>query len=210
MINWPSLFVIGDIHGHIPEYLKLLASLPPGSRSIALGDMYLGRPGVNLPELPPEHKFIRGNHDDPKLCREHPNYLGDFGYLPDDHIFFLSGAFTVSAPVLQNSAYWYKDEELSAEELETAIAIYREMNPQLLLSHEGPSDIVAEMLGNVQGSYHEAKRACVKSRTAVALQRMIEAHAPPNQIFAHHHRRWIAKRGPTTFRCLKESEVCEC
>jgi len=50
-----SLFLIGDVHGRIDEYLKLLASLPPGSRSIALGDLYLGRPGVVLPELPLEH-----------------------------------------------------------------------------------------------------------------------------------------------------------
>jgi len=87
-----SLFLIGDIHGRINEYLKLLASLPPRSNSIALGDIYLGRPGVHLPELPPEHKFLRGNHDDPALCREHPNYLGDYGYLPDDDLFFVNGA----------------------------------------------------------------------------------------------------------------------
>jgi predicted phosphodiesterase len=73
------IILIGDIHGRIPDYLRLVATLQPGSRSIALGDVYIGRPGVHLPELPPEHKFIRGNHDDPKLCREHPNYLGDYG-----------------------------------------------------------------------------------------------------------------------------------
>jgi hypothetical protein len=74
-----SLFLIGDIHGRIDEYLKLLASRPPYFRSIALGDMYLGRLGVHLPELPTGHKFLRGNHDDPALCRAHPNYLGDYG-----------------------------------------------------------------------------------------------------------------------------------
>jgi len=75
--------------------------------------LYIGRPGVVLPELPPEHKFIRGNHDDPKFCREHPNYLGNFGDLPDDELFFVSGAQTASWRVLGNSKYWYKDEELS-------------------------------------------------------------------------------------------------
>jgi hypothetical protein len=54
--------------------------------------LYIGRPGVVLPELPPEHKFLRGNHDDPKLCGKHPNYLGEYGYLPDDELFFVSGA----------------------------------------------------------------------------------------------------------------------
>lgn len=53
------MFLIGDIRGRIDGYVRLLATLPPGARSIALGDLYLGRPGVHLPELPPEHKFIR-------------------------------------------------------------------------------------------------------------------------------------------------------
>jgi hypothetical protein len=100
-----SLFLIGDIHGRIDEYLKLLASLPPGSRSIALGDLYLGRPGVVRPELQPEHKFLRGNHDDPARCRAHPNYLGDYGYVPDDDLFFVSGAQAASWRVLGNSKY---------------------------------------------------------------------------------------------------------
>jgi hypothetical protein len=76
-----SVFLIGDPHGRIDEYLKLLASLPPGSRSIALGDLYLGRPGVMLPELPPEHKFLRGNHDDPALCRAQPKLLERIGLI---------------------------------------------------------------------------------------------------------------------------------
>jgi hypothetical protein len=28
-----------------------------------------------------EHKFLGGNHDDPALCRKHPNYLADYRYL---------------------------------------------------------------------------------------------------------------------------------
>jgi hypothetical protein len=202
-----GLYCFGDIHGRIPEYLKLLAALPPGSRSIALGDLYLGRPGVSLPDLPPEQMFLRGNHDSPKLAAAHPNYMGNYGYIPEQEIFFLSGAFTASAAVLQNSAYWYKEEELSVEELEAALTLYCETKPRILLSHEGPAEIVAKMLSGVEGNYHEAKQACVKSRTALALQRMIEARAPDHHIFAHYHRRWTAQRGKTSFRCLKELEV---
>jgi hypothetical protein len=204
-----GLYCIGDVHGRIPEYLKLLAALPPGSRSIALGDLYIGRPGVSLPTLPPEQMFLRGNHDSPKPATAHPNYMGDYGFIPEQGIFFLSGAFTVSAAVLQNSAYWYKDEELRAEELDAALDLYCETKPRILISHEGPAEIVAEMLNGVEGNYHEAKQACAKSRTAVALQHMIDAHLPDHHIFAHYHRRWTAKRGRTTFRCLKELEVCE-
>jgi hypothetical protein len=66
-----------------------------------------------------------------------------------------------------------------------------------------------EMLAGSDGSYVEAKRQCAKSRTAVALQRMIEVHAPEKHFFGHYHRRWTTKHGHTTFRCLKELEICE-
>ena len=123
------------------------------------------------------HHFLVGNHDAKSAAKAHPNYVGDYGYVPEQGIFFLSGAFTVSAPVLQNSAFWYKDEELSVEDLDTAFALYCATKPRILLSHEGPAAIVEEMLNGVDGNYHEAKRACVTSRTAIALQRMIDTHA---------------------------------
>jgi hypothetical protein len=52
------------------EYLKLLASLPQGSGSIALGDLYLGRPDVSLPEMESQHRFITGVHDKSISIRE--------------------------------------------------------------------------------------------------------------------------------------------
>jgi hypothetical protein len=70
--------------------------------------------------------------------------------------FYLSGAFTVSAAVLQNSKFWYADEELSAEELAAAFDLYRKNKTRILLSHEGPSTVVAEILAGLDGSYVEA------------------------------------------------------
>jgi hypothetical protein len=96
--------------------------------------------------------------------------------------------------------------------LDAAFDLYRETEPRILISHEGPSEIVAEMLAESSGNYAEAKRACVHSRTKVTLQRMIKAHAPaPAPHYSgHYHRRWTTTHGGTTlFRCLKEMEVCE-
>jgi hypothetical protein len=205
-----NLYLVGDIHGNMADYLTALDAMPKASSSFALGDLYLGRPGISLPVMDPRHRFIRGNHDSPSIAASHPNFAGQCGYT-EDHggLFYLSGAFTVSAAVLQNSKFWYADEELSVADLDAAMALYSKSKPRILLSHEGPSEIVAEMLAESSGNYAEAKRACVHSRTAVALQRMIESHAPEQHFFGHYHRHWTRAHGATTFRCLKELEICE-
>jgi hypothetical protein len=204
-----SLFLIGDIHGRIDDYLKLLASLLAGSRSIALGDMYLGRPGIHLPELPHEHKFLRGNHDNPALCRAHPNYLGDFGYLPDDELFFVSGAQTASWRVLGNSKYWYADEEMSDSALNDAIAIYKDTRPKIVISHTAPFEAAKEILKELNGSYFLNKHCDVESRTSRALQEMLAAHQPSAWFFGHFHINREFLIGETKFRCLAEMAAFE-
>jgi hypothetical protein len=204
-----SLFLIGDPHGRIDECHKLLASLPPGSRSIALGDLYLGGPGVDFPELPAEHKFIRGNHDDPALCRKHPNYLGDYGYLPDDDLLFVSGAQTASWRVLGNSKYGYRDEELSPEQLQATFTIYEESKPSIVISHEAQGEAAREVLNELAGSYFAANAETTSSRTCAILQKMFEAHGPDRWYCGHYHvNREFALHG-TIFRSLAELSVCE-
>jgi hypothetical protein len=199
-----SLHFIGDIHGRIPEYLKLLNGLPSGSRSIALGDLYIGWPGVVVPELAPEHKFIRGNHDDPALCRNHPNFLGDYGYLQDNNLFFVSGALTASWRVLGNSKFWYRDEELSDPDLNEAITRYKETRPKLVISHTAPSEAARQILKDLGGSYFLSKEGDSESRTSRALQEMSEAHQPQAWYFGYFHINREFVVGETKFRCLAD------
>ena len=60
------MLIIGDVHGKINEYLQLIKNR---KHSIQLGDFGVGF--VDIPELPINHRFIRGNHDNPELlnCR---------------------------------------------------------------------------------------------------------------------------------------------
>ena len=82
------MIVIGDIHGKTKTYQKWIRdNLDPGQFSVQIGDMGLGFVGVGLPApgmspLDLNHKFFRGNHDNPQKCRAHRNYLGDYDYLP--------------------------------------------------------------------------------------------------------------------------------
>jgi len=114
--------------------------------------LYIGRPGVVLPELPPEHKFIRGNHDDPKFCREHPNYLGNFGYLPDDELFFVSGAQTASWRVLGNSKYCDISLELPSRlPANTEILLFRVLQESLTNIHRHSGGSRAKIRAGIAG-----------------------------------------------------------
>jgi hypothetical protein len=79
----------------------------------------------------------------------------------------------------------------------------------VVVSRRGDAAGLRVNFGRLDENYIEAKRQCANSRTSLALQRMIQAHAPEQHFFGRYHRRWTAKRGATTFGCLKEMEVCE-
>lgn len=63
---------IGDVHGSPKAYRRAVGD---AERSIQVGDFGLGF--VRMPQLGPGHRFIRGNHDCPDLCRERPDWIAD-------------------------------------------------------------------------------------------------------------------------------------
>ena len=65
--------------------------------------------------------------------------------------------------------------------------LYEETKPDYVLSHECPTEAVLFMLQGLIGQYFEAKRDCVQSRTAQALQLMYEIHQPKEWCFGHYH-----------------------
>ena len=80
---------IGDVHGKYDRYKKIMKSC---TDSIQVGDMgvgfrqYIGHEIGKMYPNPPydrmvegNHKFIRGNHDNPATCRSHTQWIQD-GY----------------------------------------------------------------------------------------------------------------------------------
>ena len=206
MLREYKLVFIGDAHGKIDALLRLIAADPHTTQIFQLGDMGLGF-GASLPKRGPHFRWIRGNHDDPAQCRAHPNYLGDFGYLPELRLFYLGGGFSIDhewrkewmrrggAPV------WWPDEELSQEELKQAEALFVRYKPRIVISHECPSSvatIVLQEAGVGPGGDDEP------SRTAKSLQRMFEMHRPRYWIFGHYHLDKTLILEGTTFRCCAE------
>lgn len=187
------VLVIGDVHGFTKTYQKLIKILPPGLRSIQVGDMGIGFKGAGLHQMGPEHSWFRGNHDNPEKCRATYNYRGDYGYDAATGIFHVAGAWSIDRASRVAGETWWADEELSYTELSNIIAWYEQVKPRFVLSHEAPTKAGATLLyyamiaqkGNA-GYWHE-KLKCGQSRTAEALQQMLEIHQPKEWIFGHYH-----------------------
>lgn len=206
---------IGDAHGKIKDLLQLITRLrtfkdsnrTPG-RIIQLGDMGLGFSGVILPPQDDAFAFIRGNHDSPSLCRQHPNYARDWGMY--NGIFLVAGAYSIDSDWRiqwqnQNPGkhVWWPDEELPDEQLEAAYQQYLVSRPNIVATHEAPASVGRQIL---ECGFRIEKSSCIASRTAVALQRMFAKHQPEHWFFGHYHRSWQTEIEGTTFTCLNELE----
>jgi Calcineurin-like phosphoesterase len=199
-----GIVVIGDVHGKVETYQKIIQRMPEGQRSVQIGDMGLGFKGVGLHEMPDCHKWFRGNHDNPEKCRANKNYLGDYGYLPEDKLFWLGGAFSIDRDYRVEGVSWWRDEELSIEELGKAVNLYEETKPEYVLSHECPSEAAKFMLQSL-GIRSTANDA--NSRTAQALQIMYEIHQPKEWVFGHWHvdkTFHLKQDSRTEFHCVAE------
>ena len=102
------------------------------------------------------------------FCLKH--FLLRYAYLPDDELFFVSGAQTASWRVLGNSKYWFKDEELSNSDLNEAIGLYKDTRPKIVISQTAPAEGAKEILRDLNGSYFLNKHSDAESRTSRALQ----------------------------------------
>jgi hypothetical protein len=182
------MIIIGDIHGWTKSYTRLVDRLESEHKSsIQIGDMGLGFKGVGLHKLPDNHKFIRGNHDSPKKCQQHHNYLGEFGYDSQTGIFHIGGAWSIDRAMRIPDISWWAGEELSWLQLDECVQMYKNCQPKFVVSHECPSKVSQVLLGGILGPYFSAKLECGQSRTGQAMQIMLEAHQPKEWVFGHYH-----------------------
>lgn len=68
-----KFFFIGDVHGKFNKYIDILKN-NNYNISIQVGDFGIGFADIEYPtELGSNNFFIRGNHDNPHVCKNHPN-----------------------------------------------------------------------------------------------------------------------------------------
>ncbi len=218
------MLLIGDVHGDIVKYQRLIKR---GRSSLQVGDLGLGFPGgdsavmTNMYRLmdarPPHHQYhkvLRGNHDNPDVFLGHEytddfgkrhkilplqSYLGDWGYLPDQDLFFVSGAFSIDRDWRTALVDWWPNEELCVEDLRQATEFFMRMQPRFMVTHDCPNLIYPELCG---------KGVVIPNNTSLALDMMLTGHQPEKWYFGHHHQtKEISHKSGTLFRCLAEYEA---
>ena len=192
------MIFIGDVHGKIDRYLEKLGDKP----SLQIGDMGLGFEGVHLPSLASQHRFIRGNHDNPQTCRRHQNYAGDYGYDFAPKLFYLGGAYSVDKQWRVPGVSWWEQEEMSTRALRSALKTYSEARPEIVATHDCPESVSRYLLGTILIGFRPEK--LVRTRTGQALQAMLEIHRPKVWVFGHYHIDKDFEMDGTRFICLNE------
>jgi len=201
------MYFIGDIHGKTKEYFKIIKELP---KSIQVGDF-----GFGFQTMPSDwdsnHKFIRGNHDDPSACNLHPNYLGDYG-ITDDGIFYVGGGYSIDYKWRQvhnyanpNEQVWWEDEEIAESEFPKILEMYEKEKPEIVVAHDAPEHIQKYL---VEGNSDD-KRRFINRTCHGLLPAMIEIHKPKIWIFGHYHTDEEIIIDGVRYKCLDELEVFE-
>lgn len=204
---------IGDVHGKYNRYRELIRNVP---RSIQVGDMgvgFIGEISGRLLQNPPydamvqgDHRFIRGNHDNPAVCAKHSQWIPD-GTI-EGNMMFVGGAVSIDRQYRIEGRSWWPDEELSYPALDVITGKYLSVKPEVMVTHECPEEVAQEILQrlSIPGVKLDPQFA---SRTRQAFQAMWSAHSPKLWVFGHWHVPFDHVLRGTRFVCLPELAVLD-
>lgn len=193
---------IGDIHGKNSSYLDIVKSSP--YPTVQVGDYGCGfrvNPISSLQPINSEiHRFIRGNHDNPSLCRVQANYIPD-GTI-ENRILYVGGAGSIDRMYRTEELDWWADEQLSIKELNGILDSCHREQPEIIISHECP-EFIADVICNLRG-FHKYQD---DNRTRMMLQQIYyldPEYKPDLHIFGHWHVDAEIMYNGTRFICLNE------
>ena len=195
---------IGDIHDKASSYVAIIeeSEYP----TVQIGDYAAGFNAIRdehkmsaMVAASGKHRFIRGNHDSPEVCKQHPYWIED-GTI-ENNIMYVGGAWSIDWYRRTNGIDWWDDEELSIAEWGQVIETYAVMKPEIMVTHDCPSSVSKELFigaGKALGSRE------IPTRTGQALQSMFELHQPKLWIFGHWHFNEMRVMDGTKFICIGE------
>lgn len=193
--------LIGDIHGDLYPYQLMLEGQ---KRSIQVGDFGIGFAGPYWHEKAEyiqeqgDHRFIRGNHDHPKKCKEEMTYYIPDGFVEND-VMFVGGAWSIDWGWRTEGIDWWADEECSIAEFEQIIDTYRTVKPRVMITHDAPTFVTAEMFVKTGKAFGDK---IIQTRTGQAFELMMDIHQPEEWYFGHWHHTASATFRGTKFQCI--------
>ena len=189
--------IIGDVHGKYQDYLNIVKN---HEYTIQLGDY--GFKYESLKDVDhTKHLIIGGNHDNMDKIINTTHYLGDYGYteLNGINFFWYRGAYSIDRQYRTIGINYWSNEENNIETFIKARELYREVKPDLVLTHDCPESIVYQMLSPNHRIYQNI--------TNWALGEFFNIHQPKRWFFGHHHQSKTIQYGNTKFICLDELEI---
>lgn len=192
---------IGDIHGMTSLYREIAAD---ADSSVQVGDYGIGflsgneMDAINSFHDGSNHRFIRGNHDDPGLCKSTSGYIPDGTFDVDNSIMYIGGAWSIDWQGRTPGFDLWLDEECSMQEFETLLESYEKNKPKIMVTHDCPGSVAFELF--IKGTKHTQ----YPTLTAQALDAMFEVHQPDIWLFGHWHGDRDVEINGTRFICLGE------
>lgn len=189
---------IGDIHANIHEYQQLTKGI---DNSVQVGDFGLGFGAERLTFSDGNHRFIRGNHDDPSLCRSHLKCIKDGTY--EDGIMYIGGATSVDRNIRTPGFDWWFDEQISTNEMNQIEKVFKEKKPSIMVTHECP-----ESISNILCTEKKLRKYYDDSNTRVFFEELkqLKENKVKLWVFGHWHVSFDKEVDGCRYICLNINE----
>ena len=200
MNNLDKITVIGDVHGKYDHYHKIIIKNEDHPYTIQLGDF--GFKYETLKNIDStRHLILPGNHDNYHDCYNHAHFLGDYGYTSLNRVnfFYYRGAYSIDRQDRTIGINWWEQEQVTIDQFMKARELYREIKPDIFLSHDCPDFMVRHYIGPYSRMYENI--------TNWALGELYKIHHPKLWIHAHYHQSKTTIYENTKFICLDELEI---
>lgn len=190
------LTVVGDVHGRIKDF-NILAKKK--GHLVQIGDMGFNYSDLQLGE---NQYFFPGNHDN--FGASHPRCLGNFKklhgtlFLENKNIFWVGGAFSIDKNFRIMGRDYFPQEDMPWEEADEALSLYKDLKPEIVLSHDVGTDIARHFF--TYPRWFRAMQNCL-------MDEMFKHHQPKIWVFGHHHKSVRCSLHDTLFVCLNELEA---
>ena len=204
------MLFIGDVHientEDLDHYYWLIRN---HEKSIQVGDFSIHEKIWQKLIPSTNHRILGGNHEFYPEYHKSPNSLGDYGN--HEGIYFIRGAASVDKgrrlkrqSILSDEELaelkkgWFPDEELTDFQFYSAVSLYRETKPEIVVSHDCPQEVLCQFT-DIEES----------SKTRNALDSLFSFHKPKMWVFGHHHQRVNLIHEGCNFICLDINQTME-